>query len=66
MELELKDQKRMRKIPGSIKDGGEFRIRHNKRLNQQLQRIITTMRKKSLVFYNQVVKMILENYLKNV
>lgn len=45
----------MKKIMGPVKVEGEYRIRHNKELYQQLERIITVSRRRTLNFYGHIV-----------
>uniref|UniRef100_A0A8D9BEI3 Uncharacterized protein n=1 Tax=Cacopsylla melanoneura TaxID=428564 RepID=A0A8D9BEI3_9HEMI len=56
-KLEVKDRKMLRKILGPIKENNEFRRRHNNELYYQSEDIITSMRKRRLMFSGHLERM---------
>lgn len=56
-KLEIKDRKMLRKILGPVRENNEFRRRHNNELFDQCEDIITTMRKRRLMFFGHLERM---------
>ncbi|KAL1449423.1 hypothetical protein WDU94_001932 [Cyamophila willieti] len=57
-KLELKDRKMLRKILGPINDNGEYCRRHNHELYEQIEDLVTCMRKRRMLFFGHLERML--------
>ncbi|KAL1447407.1 hypothetical protein WDU94_005673, partial [Cyamophila willieti] len=56
-KLELKDRKILRKILGPIKENDSYRRRHNNELFDNIEDLVTVMRKRRMQFYGHLERM---------
>ncbi|KAI5743680.1 hypothetical protein M8J77_021036 [Diaphorina citri] len=56
-KLELKDRKILRKILGPIKENDTYRRRHNNELYDNIEDLVTVIRKRRMLFYGHLERM---------